>query len=47
MLHGRSYPCIVVADANHSLETGNAAKDIENLQMVMKETEQFIAETGV
>ena len=44
---GFSYPCIVVADANHSLETGNAVKDIENLQMIMKETEQFIAETGV
>ena len=39
---GCSYPCIAVTDANHSLETGNAAKDIDNLQMIMKETEQFI-----
>ena len=36
------YPCVLIADANHSLETGNAGKDIENLMMIMKETEHFI-----
>jgi len=42
--HG--YPCFVVTDANHSLETGDTVKDIENLQRVIKETEQFIAGKG-
>ena len=40
----QGYPCVVIADANHSLETGNAVKDIENLQMIMKETERFAAD---
>ena len=42
--HG--YPCFTVADANHSLETGSAARDIENLRMIMKETGRFIEEKG-
>ena len=35
------YPCFLIADANHSLETGHAGKDIANLQMIMEETERF------
>ena len=35
-------PCHVVADANHSLETGHAAVDIRNMQMIMQETEAFL-----
>ena len=36
------YPCFLIEDANHSLETGNAMKDIQNLQMIMEETRRFI-----
>lgn len=36
------YPCFLIADANHSLETGNAGRDIENLRMIMDETQRFI-----
>ena len=38
----RNIPCHVVPDANHSLETGDVQKDIENLKTVMKKTEKYI-----
>lgn len=34
--------CELIADANHSLETGNAIIDIENMQQIMTKTENFI-----
>ena len=36
------YPCFQIADANHSLETGDVGRDIENLRMIMEETARFI-----
>ena len=38
----RDIPCHVIADANHSLETGNVKDDIENLKKIMKQTRKFI-----
>ena len=38
----RDIPCHVIPDANHSLETGDVQKDIENLRKIMKKTENFI-----
>ena len=35
-------PCTLVPNANHSLESGDAFADMEELYKVMKETEQFI-----
>ena len=43
----KGYPCFVIEDANHSLETGNAVKDIENLQLIMKETKRFVEVTNL
>ena len=37
----RGYPCFLISEANHSLETGDVQRDLENLQMIMKETERF------
>ena len=42
----KGYPCFVIDGANHSLETGNADKDIENLQLIMKETERFLEQVS-
>lgn len=36
------FPLYVTEDANHSLETGNVAKDLENLQEIMRVTEEYI-----
>ena len=38
----RGIPCHVIAGANHSLECGEAQKDLQNLQEIMEETERFI-----
>ena len=38
----KEIPCHVIADANHSLETGNVQEDIENLGKIMKKTGKFI-----
>ena len=38
------HPCILIPDANHSLETGRAETDLENLKMIMEETERFVKE---
>lgn len=38
----RGFPCHVVPDANHSLETGDVLKDVENLEKIMKKTRKFI-----
>jgi phosphoglycolate phosphatase len=38
----RDIPCHVIPDANHSLETGDVLKDIENLGKIMKKTRKFI-----
>lgn len=39
-------PLVVIPDANHSLETGDVATDLENLQKVMAETERWLRETS-
>lgn len=39
-----SYPYYLVDGANHSLETGNVAADLRNLQIIMKHTEDYIRE---
>lgn len=36
------FPLYVIAGADHSLETGNVAEDLENLQDIMKKTEVYI-----
>lgn len=38
----RGIPCFVVPDANHSLETDDPQKDIQNLQEIMRHTAAFI-----
>ena len=38
----RNIPCYVYEGANHSLETSDPMKDIQNLQEIMKHTESFI-----
>ena len=39
-------PCTLIPSGNHSLETGNVQMDIENLQMIMKKTEEFVRTSG-
>ena len=39
----RGIPCTVIPGGNHSLETDDLSRDLQNLQIVMKETEAFIA----
>lgn len=41
----RGIPCFAFEGANHSLETGDWKKDLENLRQIMKETEAFIENT--
>ena len=41
----KGIPCHVIPEANHSLETGDVQLDIQNLQTIMNETEQFILKT--
>ena len=36
-------PLTVIADANHSLETGDVMTDLKNLLQVMDVTEKWIA----
>lgn len=38
----KGIPCFIVPNANHSLETGDPVRDIENLKKIMLETERFI-----
>ncbi len=38
----KKIPLIVIPDANHSLETGDVATDLKNLQTVMEETERWL-----
>lgn len=42
----KELPCFSYETANHSLETGDVQKDLENLQDIMKKTEAFIRNTG-
>ena len=35
-------PCTLIPAGNHSLETGNVQVDIENLQMIMNKTKEFL-----
>lgn len=35
-------PLYVTKEANHSLETGRVARDIENLRIIMEQTENYI-----
>ena len=39
----RGVPCVLVPNANHSLETGDVPTDLETLRRVMAYTAQFIA----
>ena len=38
----RKIPCHVIPKANHSLESGDLYKDLQNMQQIMKTTEEFI-----
>ena len=38
----RNIPCTIIPYANHSLETKHVQADVAALQMVMKQTEDFI-----
>ena len=42
----KGIPCHVIKDANHSLETGDVEKDIENMQVIMRLTERFVKENS-
>ena len=37
------FPLYVTEDGNHSLETGDVRRDLENLQTIMKITEEYIS----
>ena len=37
------FPLYVIEDANHSLETGDVKKDLENLQEIMAVTAGYIS----
>ena len=39
----REIECHLINGANHSLETGDVRKDLRNMQMIMTETEKFVA----
>ena len=43
----RGLPCIVVPAANHSLETGELFTDLDNLQMIMTATREYIRHGNV
>lgn len=36
------FPLYVTKEGNHSLETGNVAGDLENLQEIMRITEEYM-----
>ena len=38
----KGIPCFLIDGGNHSLETGDALKDIANLQKIMEETRSFL-----
>ena len=40
----RNLPCFVIPDANHSLECGDIQKDLENMKLIMSETQKFVQE---
>ena len=40
----KDIPCFVIRDANHSLETADPQKDVQNLQEIMRHTADFIRE---
>lgn len=42
----KGIPCILVLDANHSLESKDSFADLKELYRVMKETDHFIRENG-
>lgn len=41
----RALPLYTIAGGNHSLETGDVLRDIENLQKIMEQTKKFLEET--
>lgn len=43
----REIPCFVFEGANHSLECGDAEKDLRNLQEIMRETKEFIIRKNI
>ena len=40
----KDIPCFVVPNANHSLETGDALLDVQNLKEILAETKRFLTE---
>lgn len=38
----RNLPLYITEDANHSMETGSVAKDLENMQTIMAITEEYL-----
>ena len=42
MIRKREYPCYLIPGGNHSLETKDVQQDIQNMQMIMRETAQFM-----
>ena len=38
----RKIPCHVIPEADHSLESGNLYKDLQNMQQIMEATEAFM-----
>ncbi len=42
LCEARDIPCMVIPEANHSLESSNVIGDMKVLRKVMKETERFI-----
>ena len=41
----RGIPCHIIPEADHSLESGDLYKDLQNLQQIMRATEEFIVMT--
>ena len=39
----RNIPCFIIPGTNHSLESGDILADIENMQMIMKKTRDFMS----
>ena len=38
----KKIPCYVIPEANHSLESGDLYNDLQNMQQIIKTTEEFI-----
>lgn len=43
----KGYPCHIIENANHSLETGEVHKDIENMAYIMELTDAYIRSISI